>query len=598
MTNAETHPSPYARTTEGDAFAEFVKRTPLIAALTGRAGQDRPAFTYQDYATDRNGVEHTLTWRELDVRVRAVAARIAQLTAPADRVAVLANQNLDYVVGFLATLAAGRISVPLFAPEPGPHGSRLVGALADCEAALWLTSEETMALVHEFRDTHPVPRPAHVLAVDTVPAAEADGFAPVAVDMDAPAYLQYTSGSTRNPAGAIITHRAIVANAAQIVSAYGVDETFTCAGWIPFFHDMGLVQMLCLPVYTGARSVFTTPLHFIRRPLRWLEQLATHPNVFTAAPNFAFEYAAAKVKPEDRAGLDLSGVRVAANGSEPVRATTIQLFQEAFGPCGFAAEAHRPSYGLAEATVFVSTAATPEPPAVTAVDRAELGAGRAVPTADAEDAITLVAAGTPLGQHVRIVDPQTGASRPDGEVGEIWVHGANVADGYWQQAERTSETFDGRLADAPAHLPAGRWLRTGDLGLFHDGRLYISGRMKDLIIVDGKNHYPQDIEVTVQDADPVIRRDHVAAFSIDTPAGEALVVVAEHSRHVDPAELDAEAIGRTVRRAVSARHDLRLHDVALVEPGQVLRTSSGKVARAANRARYLERVAATAGATR
>ncbi|MFE0024995.1 fatty acyl-AMP ligase [Amycolatopsis sp. NPDC059021] len=568
---------------EIDFVAEF---SPLTAALAARRDSDRPAFTFVDYGDERDGVETTLTWAELDRRARAVAARLNQVTEAGERVAVLCPQNLDYVVGFFGALYAGVIAVPLFAPEVSSHGERLVGALADSDPEVWLTSSSAVPGINELMNAHPVPHPKQLIAVDTVDSALADGFEAPAVTPDRPAYLQYTSGSTRRPAGAVITHGALAANVRQVVAGFGVGEDSTCAGWLPFFHDMGLIQLVALPAHTGAHSVFTTPFAFTRRPVRWLKLMSGRHDVITAAPNFAFEYTAAKLSKSDGvADLDLSGVRSAINGSEPVRAETIAGFLDAAGPLGFRAEAHRPSYGLAEATVFVST--TPQrPPRVAVLDRVELGAGRAVPVPEGDDrALRLVSAGVPVGQLVRIADPAIGAPRIDGEVGEIWIHGANVADGYWRQPERSAETFDGHLRGA---TPEGGWLRTGDLGVFLDGELYITGRLKDLIIIDGKNHYPQDIEATAQEAHPALRRDRLAVFSVPHDGREAPVVVAEYSNGVAVEELDAGEVERAVRAAVAKHHDLRLHAFVLVRPGTVLRTSSGKIARSATRARYLK----------
>ncbi|QWF78051.1 fatty acyl-AMP ligase [Amycolatopsis sp. CA-230715] len=561
---------------------------PLTDLLVDRAGSSAPAFTYRDYAAEREGTEVTLSWAELAEQVRTVAAELSRITSPGQRVAILAPQDLSYVTAFLGALHAGTIAVPLFAPEVSQHGERLVGALADCAPEVWLTSSESLAAVRSLAEESAVPMPKQIIAVDALEPAGAD-YTPPALSLDAPAYLQYTSGSTRAPAGAVITHRAVVENSNQAITAFGVDDTWTCAGWIPFFHDMGLIQLLCVPVASGARSVFITPFNFIMRPVRWLKQLSDFPKVFAAAPNFAFEYAARKVSESDRATLDLSDVRAVINGSEPVRASTIAAFQETFGPHGFPATSHRPSYGLAEATVFV-TNTREEGPTVTAFDRAALGEDRGVVVErGTEGSIDLVAAGRSHGQYVRIVDPANGTLRADGDVGEIWVHGPNVASGYWEQPERSAETFGGRIAGA-AGIPADGWLRTGDLGLFHDGLLYITGRIKDLIIIDGKNHYPQDIEATVQAAHPVIRRDHVAAFAVTTEDGrEGAAVVAEFNRKAAPDGFDEKEVARAVRRAVSAAHDVKLRDVLVLPPGAVQRTSSGKVARAATKARHWEK---------
>ena len=556
---------------------------PLTAYLVDRAGSSAPAFTHIDYSSDRAGVEHTISWAELAGRVRAAAAAVAEFTGPSERVALLAQQDLNYVVGFLATLHAGRVAVPLFAPETNQHGQRLTNALADCAPQLWLTSRATASSVHALADDATTPPPEGILAVDEIGTTGAS-FEPKDVDLAATAYLQYTSGSTRTPAGAMISHRAAVTNSWQSSTAFGVDSSWTSAGWIPFFHDMGLIQLLCLPVLTGARSVFMTPFDFIAKPVRWLHQLSSFDNVLTAAPNFAFDYAARKVSERDRAKLDLSGVRVMINGSEPVKQTTIRKFEATFGPCGLTAAAQRPSYGLAEATVFVTNSG-PAGSEVTAFDRAALADGRAVARElDDPNAIRLVSAGGPHDQRVAIVDPTSHVAVVDDVVGEIWVHGPNVADGYWRQPERSAETFDASLHNPPAGLPPTGWLRSGDLGVCHQGSLYVTGRIKDLIIIDGKNHYPQDIEATVSAAHPGLRAEHVAAFSVPGPDDvESAGVVAESHDVVEPGSPEHEEIVSAVRKAVNSVHDVSLRGVVLAPAGSVRRTSSGKLARTATR---------------
>lgn len=536
---------------------EEVLRTPLLDRLFARAADERPAFTFQDFPT---GDEHTLSWAQLAARVRALAGRLREVAAPGDRIAVVTPQDLSYPVAFFGVLAAGLVAVPL--PDPGTrsHRARLAGALADCGADVWLTTARMTGRVRELG------APRQLLVLDEI---DGEGVDPVPVTMDAPAYLQYTSGSTREPTGAVITHRALVASCWQTCRAYEVDESVTCAGWIPFFHDMGLIQLLCLPVFAGGRSVFMAPVEFVRRPERWLRQLSDFPNVFTAAPNFAFDLA---VEAAPRDGLDLSGVRIALNGSEPVRPATVEEFQKAFGPYGFRRAAHRPSYGLAEATVYVASAG-PEGPTITAFDRTALARGRAIEVGpDFADRHELVSVGRPVGQLVRIV--HEGRVQPEGVMGEVWVHGPHVAAGYWR---RDDDAFGNHLEGL------GGWLRTGDLGVFHHGDLYLTGRIKDLIVIDGRNHYPQDIEATAAQAHPAIRRDRVAAFGISDDRGEGVVVVAERERE---AEADPKEVSRAVLRAVGREHEVALRSFHLVAPGALPRTSSGKVARSAARTRY------------
>ncbi|MEV6873298.1 fatty acyl-AMP ligase [Amycolatopsis sp. NPDC051128] len=528
-----------------------VLRASIVDRLFARADDERPLFTHQDHA---HAAEHTLTWAEFAARVRVVAGGLRRIAEPGERVAILTGQELAYPLAFFGALAAGLVAVPLMAPSNRAQAERLTGILTDSGARVWLTSPAAAARL-----------PAHepVVVVDELTGPGAD---PVPVAPESPAYLQYTSGSTREPAGAVIPHRAIVAACWQGSRAYAVDEGTTCAGWIPFFHDMGLIQLLCLPVFAGARSVFMAPAEFVRRPGRWLRQLATYPAVFTAAPNFAYDLAADADTGDD---LDLSDVRVALNGSEPVRPRTIERFQEVFGPRGFRREAHRPSYGLAEATVYVASAG-PEGPRGAVFDRDALAQGQAVETVEGQE---LVSVGRPVGQRVRIV--RDGRARPDGAVGEIWVHGPNVAAGYWGRGDSAAfgATLDG----------LGGWLRTGDLGVVHRGDLYVTGRLKDLVVIDGRNFHPQDIEAAAGEAHPAVRRDRVAAFGVSDELGEGAVVVAELVRDADP---DVTEVTRAVLRAVSREHGLTLRAVRLVPSGALPRTSSGKVARSAAKARY------------
>ncbi len=546
---------------------------------------ERRAFSFVDHPSPHSrGVHRTLTWRRLDVRVRAVAARLAEETEPGARVALLCPQGIEYVTGFLATLAAGLVAVPLYPPGLPGHADRLAGVLADATPTVVLTTSRARAEVRDFCDRDTV----RVVAVDDVPDSAAGDWRAVPVDDDTTAYLQYTSGSTRAPAGVEITHGNVVANARQALTAYGVDaHPVTCVGWLPLYHDMGLVLSVAAPVVRGLLSVLMDPIAFLHQPVRWLRLLAAHPRALSAAPNFAYDYCASTVTEQMKADLRLDGVAALINGSEPVRPGTVDRFHAAFAAQGLAPQTHCPSYGLAEATVFVSAARPGEPLSRLALDRDALAAGKALPARpDDPRAVLLAGCGTPAGQRLRIADPATGAVLAEGEVGEIQVQGPNVGRGYWGRQAETRRAFT---------AGADRWLRTGDLGTVLDGQLVVTGRLKDLIVVDGRNHYPQDIEATVQETHPAVRRDRLAAFAVPGTPAERVVVVAEHARTTSLAEIDVPALARAVRGAVSTRHGLRLADVVLVPPGTVPRTSSGKVSRALTRTRYLEGAFAPAG---
>jgi fatty acid CoA ligase FadD32 len=549
---------------------------------------DRPGYTFFDYLAGPDGHRTTMSWRETDQRARAVAAALRGRVLAGDRAAVLAPQGLDYVVAMLGAFYARVVAVPLFTPDLPGHRDRLLRILADADPAAVLTTDAAAESVSSLlRECAAQPR--HVISVDTVPAELADGWRDEEARPADLAYLQYTSGSTRTPAGVMITHGCLAANAAQISAALGVEPCrSTAVGWLPLFHDMGFMMTIAMPVAAGCQAAFMDPVAFLMRPARWLQLASQHPSVFTAGPNFAYEYCATRIGEAERAGLDLSDVRAFINGAEPVRPATLRKFTGAFAGCGLAPGALTPAYGLAEATLYVASTRPGRPPLTVALDRAALQRGQAIPLAGDENSVVLLTScGVPAGQRVAIVDPQAGSLCPDSQVGEIWVHGPNVAAGYFGSPERSAETFGGVLAAAPDGTPQHSWLRTGDTGVFHDGELLVTGRLKDLIIIDGRTHYPQDIEATAQDAHPVIRRDRVAAFAAPGEAGDRLVVVAERSRQAAAEQVDQAEVIRAVRAAVSTRHGAPLHDFRLVRPGDIPRTSSGKIARSACCERYL-----------
>ncbi|GAB3958404.1 fatty acyl-AMP ligase [Actinoallomurus acanthiterrae] len=564
------------RRVDADALNE-----PLIALVARWAAEmpSAPAFTFVDYTV---GTERqTLTWGQVHRRARAIAARLREVAEPGERVALLMPQSLEYLTTMIGALYARLIAVPLFSPDLPGHADRLIRAYGDADPSVAVTTTAALPQVERFLDEQSAPRPKDVVLADAVAVSLAASWQGEELALDDVAYLQYTSGSTRAPAGVQITHRNITANALQAWTAYEARPGETVGvSWLPLFHDMGLILSLALPLVHGNHVVLTDPVAFVMQPLRWLELLSEHDDVVTAGPNFAYEYCASRVTEEEKARLRLGGVRVALNGAEPIRPSTVRGFADAFAEAGLCSEAQSPGYGLAEATVYVASKTQGEP-RFTAFDRAALTEGVARPGADA----VLVSCGTPTGQAVAIVDPASRAEVPDGRVGEIWVNGPNVSPGYWRNPEKTGEVFGAVLEDPAGGLPAEGWLRTGDLGVVHEGELYVTGRIKDLIIIDGRNHYPQDVEVSAQQAHEGIRRDHAAAFAVSGEDGERVVVVAERGRRGEG--VPVEDIARAVRRAVNTVHELRVDDFVLVEPGGVPRTSSGKIARTACRERYL-----------
>lgn len=568
-------------------------RTPLIerAARWAREKPDAPAYTFVDYSADPAGAHLTLSWAETDRRARAMAVTLRQVTGPGERAALLLPQTLEYMMTMLGALYSHVIAVPLFSPDLPGHADRLIGAYTDAEPAVIVTTRNALPHVEKFLADHDVPQPKEIVFAEEVDLALADRWRDETIAFDDVAYLQYTSGSTRRPAGVEITHGNVTANAAQLWAGWAPEKPDPeLVSWLPLFHDMGLIATMALPLVRGDHAIYTDPVSFIMNPMRWLQLIAGRPgkNVYTAGPNFAYEYVASMAAPEKIADLDLSGLTTCLNGAEPIRTSTLSMFADALAPAGLRPGAQAPGYGLAEATVFVTAAAEDVPPKVVSVDREALTQGDLRLREDgAEGTTELVSCGRPCGQFVAIVDPEARVEQPDGRVGEIWVHGPNTAPGYWRNSDRSQETFGGELSE-PGDLPSGPWMKTGDYGVVHEGELYVTGRIKDLIIVDGRNHYPQDIEVTAQEAHPAVRPDHVAAFALTGEETERLVVVAERNRRVPLGRLDVDEVESAVRAAVNVEHEMSVHAFVLIEPGGVSRTSSGKIARAATRQRYLD----------
>lgn len=566
---------------------------------------EAPAYRFLDFSREDEGATTELTWAELGQRVRAVAGRLQQVTTPRERVAILAPQCLDYVVGFFAAIQAGCIAVPLFAPELAGQAERLESVIADSTPAVIVTTSHVAASITAFFRKRPRRLRPRILAIDAVPDVVGELFNPVHLSTDDIAYLQYTSGSTRVPAGVEITHRAVCTNVAQMILAGGLDTDIRSVSWLPLHHDMGLV-MIMFPALCGGHITLMSPQAFVRRPHRWIKALAeegSHGRTFAAAPNFAFSLAAQRGLPAADEALDLSNVAGLLNGSEPVTLEAIDEFVAAFAPYGLARSAIKPSYGMAEATLSVASIAPGAEPTALWLDREAMSVNRAVPVdSGSPNGVAHVS----CGQIVRsqwgvIVDPERGTELADGCIGEIWLHGNNIGGGYWGRERQTEVTFRNKLQTRLGHgshadgAPRdGSWLRTGDLGAYIGGELYITGRMKDLIIIDGRNHYPQDIEATVSECSRIVRSGYVAAFAVPSDAlsgqntrgrGERVVIVAE--RAAGAGRGDHAPVVAEITAAVARHHAVAVADVRIVAAGSLHRTTSGKLARHACRAAYL-----------
>lgn len=560
----------------------------LPALLQVRATEqaDAIAYTFMDGVVLGTGHPETLTWSQLHRRVLALAEEMRKSGTTGDRAAILAPQGLDYIVAFFAALQAGFIAVPLSVPMFGTHDQRVAAALEDSAPVVLLTTSAHVGDVNKYAISNPGQPAPTVIEVDVVDADATRERDTTDHSRPGPAYLQYTSGSTRTPAGVIVSHQNVTSNVEQIVTDYfgefggRVPEETSVVSWLPFFHDLGLIMGVCSPLVTGCDSVLTSPLAFLSRPASWMQLMAQNPLCFTGAPNFAFELAARRTSDADMEGLDLSRVHGILSGAERVHYGTVKRFIDRFAKFGLTEKVIRPSYGLAEATLYVASPPISDTVRTARFDLEQLAGGVARRCDSPQGSATeLVSYGPPQAYEVRIVDPETGLEQPAGTIGEIWTRGDNIALGYWRKPELTARVFRARLNNPSEGTSAGPWLRTGDLGTMSDGELFIMGRLKDLLIVDGSNHYPEDIEATIRE----ITGGRVAAIAVENDASENLVAIVE----IKPVPQLA-SVKHKVADAVWKSHHLKVDDLVLVSPGSIPITSSGKIRRSSCAELYRE----------
>ncbi|MDT5098121.1 MAG: fatty acid CoA ligase FadD21 [Mycobacterium sp.] len=560
--------------------------------LHGRASL-RPndiAFTFTDYEKDWAGVPESVTWSQLSRRTMNVARELGLHASVGDRALILAPQSLDYVAAFLGSMQAGLIAVPLPLPHRGSSDERVGAVLADTSPSVVLTTSTAAEDVGDYVDQSRMDTAPKIVEIDSM-NLDADGGPGISIaDFPSTAYLQYSSGSTRLPTGVMISHRNLQVNFEQLMRSLFADANansstdVTIVSWLPFYHDMGLVLGVCAPILGGFPAKLTSPVAFLEKPSRWMRALAENPRAFSGAPNFAFDLAARKTSDSDLAGLDLGGVRGIINGAERVDSATLERFADRFAHFNFRDHMLRPSYGLAEATVFVTSGTWSESSEAVRFDVDELSAGRAQRSL-AGAGTELVKYRVPQSPMLRIVDSDTDRECPDGVVGEIWLHGDNVAAGYWSRPPEEQQCFGATLVDPSPGAADGPWLRTGDLGFISDAELFIVGRIKDLLIIRGRNHYPEDIEATVQ----VITGGRVAAIAVPVNSTEKLVTVIELKKRADStgeAMHWLTGVKSDVTSAISNAHGVNVEDLVLVPPGSIPTTTSGKIRRAACVKRY------------
>lgn len=541
---------------------------------------EKPAY----YQYDGEDDETILTYQRLDQRARAIGAHLTSLGMRGRRALLLYPPGLEFIAGFFGCLYAGAIAVPAYPPRRNRNMERIQAISDDAKAKVALSVHDVVDRMEGMLDDAPNLRDLTWLGTDRIPDGDADQWRMPDLLSCELAVLQYTSGSTGKPKGVMLTHGNIMHNVQLIAHAFEPTRDTIGLSWLPTYHDMGLVGCVLKAMFYGCPSVLMSPMAFLQKPLRWLRGITRYRVTISGGPNFAFDLCTQKITDEQLEGLDLSSWVVAFNGAEPVRAGTLKRFTERFAPVGFRPEAFYPCYGMAETTLIVTGSVKTQLPVVATYDGKELDNHRIVPVApDHPAARELVGCGRVLpDEDLAIVDPVTYTRLPDDRVGEIWVSSPSVALGYWQQTEATQQTFQAKLADSSS---GGPYLRTGDLGFLHDGELFVTGRLKDLIIVRGVNRYPQDIELTVERSCKQLQPGAVGAFAVDLQGRERLIVVAEVERARRP---DWADVIETIRRNVAAEHELPPDGIVLVRFGSIPKTSSGKIQRHACRDCFLQ----------
>ncbi|MGC1344321.1 MAG: fatty acyl-AMP ligase [Candidatus Binataceae bacterium] len=576
------------------------KASTLVELLCERASR-QPDLRLFTYLIDGEIEGASLGLAELDLQARAIGALLQSCGASGNRVLLLYPAGLEFITAFFGCVYAGMVAVPLPAPnmaQPLRTLPRFRTIANDARPMFALTTSAILSKVESLFAHAPELKATRWVATDKIASSEAQGWHDPEATGNTTALLQYTSGSTAAPRGVMVSHRNLLENSAHISQAFQITSDTVSVTWLPAFHDMGLTNGIVQPVFGGRRCILMPPQSFLQRPLRWLQAVTRYEATISGGPNFAYDLCACKISEEQRSTLDLSNWRVAYNGAEPIRASSLERFADTFHSCGFRSKFFYPCYGLAEATLIVSGGLVKDEAIRCTADVAALEHNGIRESSNREpNARTLVGCGHAMPDiRIAIVRPETLTACAPDEIGEIWVSAPSVAQGYWNRVEETELTFRARLADSGE----GPFLRTGDLGFLRDGELFVTGRLKDLIIIGGRNLYPHDIESTVAQSHAAVRQGSCVAFSADVADEERLIIAVEVERryqserkhpgaaeHIESnggrangrclAELDA--VKRAIRRAVAEEHDVRVHAVVLLRAGSIPKTPSGKVQR-------------------
>ncbi|MFL2863104.1 MAG: aminotransferase class I/II-fold pyridoxal phosphate-dependent enzyme [Pirellulales bacterium] len=568
---------------------------PTIVDLLRQRAAYRPHDRAFTFLVDGENEELNITYAELDQKARTIGAWLMDQDMSGKRVLLLYPSGLDFIAAFMGCLYGGAIAVPAYPPRKNRSVERIEAIAADANASVALTTRDVLDRFESLKASAPSLEHLVWQVNDELDQSWSNRWNRPDIKGSTLAFLQYTSGSTGTPKGVMLSHENLLHNSLRIMQAFEITRSQSGVFWLPSFHDMGLIGGILVPLYGGKFNVLMSPVAFLQKPLRWLQAIAKYRATISGGPNFAYELCVRKTTPEQRASLDLSSWSLAFNGAEPVRAETMKAFSEAFAISGFRNEAFYPCYGLAESTLMVTGGMKFEPPVIHRFDPLSVETGIVTLNENSSpDARQFVGSGRELdGQDVLIVDPQTFEPLPPDRVGEIWVSGPSVAQGYWNRADETKSTFQAMLKlPATTAGQVGRWkpnqgpyMRTGDLGFFDNGELFVTGRLKDLIIIRGRNHYPQDLEHSAEEASALIRPGCVAAFAVDIDGRERVVIVAELERGKRE-EADVLAAFDAIRKRLATEHEVATEAIVLVRPNSIPKTSSGKIQRHACRRQF------------
>lgn len=568
----------------------MVNNSTIIDVLLDRS-IDRPHQTAYTFLADGEKETGSITYQELDLQAKAIAVKLLTKVKPGDRALLVYpyTAGLEFIASFLGCLYAGVIAVTDYPRQHIKSLGQYQDRIDDCQAGIVLTTREFADRVKGQLISNPGMalklKALPWIASDEVDTKLSQQWEIPKISSDTLAFLQYTSGSTGQPKGVMVTHGNVLHNSEVIYKSFKHHPQSKILMWLPMFHDMGLIGGVMQPLYTGLPAVLMSPIALAQNPILWLQALSKYQITTSGGPNFAYDLLCQKVTDEQRSSLDLSSWEVAFTGAEPVRAKTLEQFAELYAPCGFKKEAFYPCYGMAEATLFITGIDASQYPTVAHLDKTALTQDKVVAIApEHPNAKAVVSCGhTWLGDEIIIVNPDTKVECASDEVGEIWATGAGIGKGYWQREEQTATTFRATLANNSDKT----YLRTGDLGFIQDGELYITGRIKDMMILWGRNHYPQHIEETVESCHPALRPNHGAAFSIEVNGEEQLVIAHEINR-TDLRKLNAEEVIGAIRLAVGEQNLANVFAVALLKTASIPKTSSGKIQRRACQSKFLD----------